>query len=61
MKKKENDAQLKTQPTDRLMMTSTGATIMKCYQCCEEIPLTMEYLNKISGGLFASQESPVTI
>ena len=39
--------EFKTNPTDRLLLTKKGPTIMKCYQCCEEVELTKEYLEQI--------------
>ena len=44
---------MKTNPEDKLLISDKGVTIMKCYQCCEEVELTDQILDRISGGMFS--------
>ena len=45
--------EMKTNPEDKLLISDKGVTIMKCYQCCEEVELTDQILDRISGGMFS--------
>merc|ERR1719447_1130384 len=49
--------EMKTNPEDKLLISDKGVTIMKCYQCCEEVELTDQILDRISSGMFSNEQT----
>ena len=42
---------------DQLMVNQKGVpSILRCFQCCEEIPLTTEFLDSITNGLYSQEK-----
>ena len=42
---------------DQLMVNKNGVpSILRCFQCCEEIPLTTEFLDSITNGLYSQEK-----
>ena len=52
---------MKTNPEDKLLISDKGVTIMKCYQCCEEVELTDQILDRISGGMFSKMNKQASL
>ena len=53
--------EMKTNPEDKLLISDKGVTIMKCYQCCEEVELTDQILDRISGGMFSKMNKQASL